>query len=457
MLFSSVTEAISQWLDENVVLQQAGVVVAYSGGRDSHVLLHALWQQRLLQSFAFELSAIHVNHGLQPEAKDWARHCAEICQSYDIPLQVVDLQLNPPPGESVENYAREQRYLAFAKRLKPEALLLTAHNRDDQAETFVLQLIRGAGIKGLAAIAPSKSFAKGQLARPLLSISRAQITEYAKHFQLSWIEDKSNDLLRFRRNFLRHQVMPLLKTVNPSVDACIARSAKHCRETQELLDEYIQQDFQRCLSEKSDTLDVAALKALSGLKQQYVLRYWFECQGVPFPSSRKLQHIIHQMLTASEDATPCVEWANIAVRRHKGQLYLQHLTHKVDLPFFKQKDKLWNLNLPLPLGEGEVWQANLVQGKGIKASKLSHNTLRIAYRQGGERCKPVGRMGSRPLKKLLQELAIPHWERAQLPLFYHEDELVGVGDLFICEGWQASSEEQGWVIKKSLLACLQPW
>lgn len=444
---SSITKAISQWLEENVKSDQS-VVVAYSGGRDSHVLLHALWQQRD-QPFAFKLKAIHVNHGLQPEAQNWVDHCVQICHAYQVPLRVLDLQLKPPAGESIENYAREQRYLAFAQLIDPHAILLTAHSMDDQAETFILQLIRGAGIKGLAGIAPVKSFGKGQLARPLLTIARAQIAEYATQFQLSWIEDKSNDLLRFRRNFLRHQVIPLLKTVSPSVDVCIARSAKHCRETQALLDEYIHHDFQQCVGENSDTLNLYAFKALSTLKQQYVLRYWFQCYGVPYPSARKLEEILHQMLTASEDATPCVTWANVSIRRYKQSLYLQRSQKHNDDEGFKQENKLWNLKFSLPLPTGEVWKATLVQGYGIKANKLTHNMLRIGYRQGGERCRPAGKKGSRPLKKVLQEYDIPHWERPHLPLFYHEEELVGVGNIFVCDGWQTSDpEEMGWVIKK---------
>lgn len=445
-------QAIAQWLKENTCDHQS-IVVAYSGGRDSHVLLHALWQQREL-SPSFELSAIHVNHGLQEDANDWVIHCRKVCQSYDIPFETVSLQLKPLAGESIENVAREQRYLAFASCLKPNAMLLTAHTEDDQAETFVLQLIRGSGIKGLAGIAPLKRLGQGKLARPFLAVKRAQIDAYATQHQLVWIEDKTNALLRFRRNFIRHEILPRLKDINPAIETCIARSAQHCKETQHLLNEYIVEDLESCLGEAQATLSVQALSRLSPLKQPYILRAWLESQGAPLPSVRKLNDILNQMLTAKEDTTPCVTWANMTLRRYKGALYLKPLKKRENVLFLDQKSKLWNFDLPLILPES-TWEACLEAGQGIATSKLSEKSVRVAYRQGGERCRPVGRKGSQTLKKLLQEYEVPHWERPTLPLFYHEDELIGVGSLFICEGWQVQSlDEKGWVIKKSLLTCL---
>lgn len=432
---SDLTRSLSQWIAK---YSGSHLVVAYSGGRDSHVLLHALWQQRLSNP-TLQLSAIHIHHGLQREAKNWVLHCQKVCQNYDIPLEIIHLQLEIPLGESLENIARQQRYAAFASKIQNHEILLTAHTVDDQAETFMLQLLRGSGPLGLAGIAPLKSLGKGRLARPLLEVSRQRIATYADQHQLSWIEDPTNADHRFRRNFLRHRIFPILHEVDPGFVASIARSSRHCAKGQQLLNEYLQADLETVL-DGSNTLNISKLKRYSALKQAHLLRYWFTQLNVNLPSTVKLQAILAQMLCAKIDAQPCIAWGKWEIRRHQDKLYV--------LP--KQKTQLetvtWDLTTHLSLGQS-LWKASQVRGQGIAVSRISC-PLTVQFREGGERCKQAGKTFTSSLKKILQTLKIPHWERPFLPLFYQGQNLVAVGDLFVCEGWQVQDpEELGWVIE----------
>jgi tRNA(Ile)-lysidine synthase len=430
---------LSVWLQSH----DANIVVAYSGGRDSHVLLHALW--KLKPQFGFQLRAIHVNHGLQKDADNWVFHCQQTCQQYQVPLQIVSLQLTIPPGESLENVARIKRYAAFADLLQEKDILLTAHTQSDQAETFLLQMIRGSGLQGLGAIAPGKSLGKAKLARPLLDVSRDTIALYAKTEQLTWIEDKSNNDLRFRRNYLRKMILPPLKTLSKSVETCIARTAQHCQDAQALLDEYLIHDLQRCLTDQASILDLNVFLTLTTLKQQYVFRHWLKLNNAMSPSLRKCQDILYQIKHARMDSEPCIAFGHWQIRRYMGKLFL--LTKKEQKSPPPQTIE-WALSQALKLPDGSFWQAKIVKGRGISVSKLPKATLQIAFRQGGERCRIQGRKHSRELKKILQDLKIPTWERAGLPLFYQGSELVGVGALFICEPFAVEDpEEKGWLIE----------
>ncbi|MBI2790763.1 MAG: tRNA lysidine(34) synthetase TilS [Gammaproteobacteria bacterium] len=435
-----IVDRLSVWLQ----LQTAtNIVVAYSGGRDSHVLLHALW--KLKPQFGFQLRAIHVNHGLQKDADNWVLHCQQTCQSYQVPLQIVSLQLIIPPGESLENVARIKRYAAFADLLQEKDVLLTAHTQSDQAETFLLQMIRGSGLQGLGAIVPSKRLGKAKLVRPLLDVSRDAIVLYAKTEQLTWVEDKSNNDLRFRRNYLRKMVLPPLKTLSESVETCIARTAQHCQHAQALLDEYLIQDLQLCLGDETNILNVNAFLTLTTLKQQYVFRHWLKLNGAMSPSLRKCQDILNQIKHARIDSEPCIAFGHWEIRRYMGKLFL--LTRKEQKAHTLQTLE-WPLSQLLQLPDGSSWQAKIVKGQGISVEKIPKATLQIAFRKGGERCRIQGRKHSRELKKILQDFKIPTWERAGLPLFYQESELVGVGALFICEPFAVRDPEaEGWLIE----------
>ncbi len=425
-------DILKQWFFQHVEPHNK-ILVAYSGGRDSHVLLDSL--VKLKSQYTFQLEAIHVNHGLQAVSQSWVTHCQTICSAYDIPLHIINLSLQILPGESLEEKARIHRYQAIKNYVDENTLLLTAHTQDDQAETFVLQLIRGSGIKGLAGIAPIKLFGKGSIARPLLTVSRDEIADYATNQQLKWIEDPSNDNLALRRNYIRKEILKPLNTLHTNSSHCIARSAKHCQEALTLLEEYLSQDLAHCLGNESFTLKVEALKNLTTQKQAWVLRHWLSSHQVTLPTRTKCADMLKQMLQAKGDAQPQVAWGDWLLRRYQQHIYLL----PKPLPFDASRQYEWDISTPIQLTNGQRWQAVPSQGKGVALSKLANRLIRISYRQGGERCHLANQQNSKALKKVLQQLDIPPWEREKLPLFYQGDSLIGVGALFICQGWQVSN------------------
>jgi len=435
---SEIICALSLWLQQQP--QPCSVLVAYSGGRDSHVLLDAL--HHLRQTHPIALRAIHINHGLQTQSTSWAQHCQKICEHYAVPLQIVCLQLTIPHGESLEAVAREARYAAFMAALQPNEYVLTAHTIDDQAETLLLQLMRGSGPKGLSGIASTKTLGKGRLVRPLLDVSRQAIVQYAQEKQLQWVEDHSNTNLRFRRNALRQTVFPQLEQITPGSTACFARSAKHCAELQATLEEYIAADFHACVGNAANTLQLSVLKQYSLPRQQAILRYWFNAQQASLPSTKVLNAILRQMLTAKEDTQPCVSWSTLKLQRFKDLLYL--------LPKVVSREAQtlsWDISQPLQLQDGSIWQASLKTGKGIDVKRFSQAILQVKFRRGGEICQPSGVKMSRTLKKILQENHIPPWQRAIFPLFYLDDQLIAAGDIFVSAGWEVTAADQpGWVI-----------
>lgn len=295
------------------------VLLGYSGGRDSHVLLHALAKLNPMKP-DLSIRAIHINHGLLPHAEQWAQHCQTVCDNLSIPLTIRSLGLTPIVGESVENLARQARYSVFSECLAADEVLLTAHHLEDQAETVLLQLLRGSGPKGLSGMASLRKFYTGWHGRPLLEISRTMINDYANMHGLNWIEDDSNEDLRFSRNFIRHKIASDLATLNPSYASCLARSAKHCADAQALLDGYLSEDLARCETPRG--LSVVELGKLSVLRQHGIFRLWLQNGGYPLPSTKKLRELLDQMTHAKLDSKPCVEWGEWQVKRIKGEIVL---------------------------------------------------------------------------------------------------------------------------------------
>jgi len=438
-----ICEKLTQWL---AIHAQVGskLVVAYSGGQDSHVLLHAL--TLLLKHMHFSLRAIHIHHGLQVLNDDWARHCQRICENYGIALEVIRLDLSVPPNESLEAVARLARYEALGSALHEEEILLTAHMLEDQSETIMLQLLRGSGPLGLSGIAPLQKFAKGYLARPLLGIKKSSLRALALEHNLQWIEDPSNQNTRFRRNFLRQEVFPLLETHVPGFATCMVRSAQHCAQAEALLAHFLSTTLRDCQGESEYSLILSEFKALPPLVQPYVLRFWLKKCELPLPSTKKLSVMIDQIQNAKPDAQPCITWGKHELRRYKNNIIVRKSSMHC-LPLASSLRIFWALSRPLTLPDGSLWRAQKKRGQGIDPGKIS--CVSVGFRQGAERCRRAGDKGSRGLKKYLQEHGIPSWERASIPLFYQGESLVGVGYLFICEGWQVDSvEQEGWVIEK---------
>ncbi|MBY0545622.1 MAG: tRNA lysidine(34) synthetase TilS [Gammaproteobacteria bacterium] len=389
--------------------------VGFSGGLDSTVLLYAL--HRAWSSTQRAIHPVHIHHGLSSQADQWGQHCAEFASALGLSLQLIHVTAQPIKKESPEATARRARYDAFRNLISANSLLILGHHANDQAETVLLQLFRGAGIKGLAAMPVLTTFSEGYLARPFLSLSREQLEAYAQQHHLTWVEDESNACVDFDRNYLRHHILPLVTTRWLGALHCLSRSAHHCGEAQELLDELAEQDIAQASSESNAALNVLALKSLSPIRLNNALRYWFHKQGLPLPSTAKLQTLIQTVLCSRYDSSPRVTWPGAEVRRFRHELYaMRPLT-----PHDPSWQYLWDLKedliLPSDLGVLRVndYEA-LAQGE----------SLTIAFRQGGELIQLPGRKGHHCLKKLMQEWHIPPWLRNRIPLIFRAEKLISI-------------------------------
>lgn len=415
-----------------------GYWIAYSGGLDSHVLLHALVQVR--EQLGGPLQAVHVHHGLSPNAEHWVEHCRAVCEALAVPLRIERVELDIDNGESLEAQAREARYRVFTELLGEGELLLTAHHQDDQVETMLLQLLRGGGPRGLAAMPLYRSLGRGWLARPLLEAPRRALRHYAERSWLNWEDDESNDELRFERNFLRHQVLPLLQRQWPALGKVMGRSAGHFAEAAQLLDELAEQDRARAEAPEAGALALAALEGLGRARRKNLLRYWLRRQGLSMPDTRHLERILDEVVGAREDAAPLVSWHGGEVRRYHAALYAM-----APLGPLPHQELAWQGERPLylPHGLGELHGEPRV-GEGIKAALAGK--LRVRFRRGGEQCRLCGREHHHSLKKLFQEQGIPPWRRDRTPLIAIDGQLAQIGNLCLCEPFAAAEGEPGLLI-----------
>lgn len=419
------------------------LIIGYSGGLDSHVLLHLLatnrdrWPERTL-------AAMYVDHGLQAASASWGEHCTRICHELHISFRILKIDAQPAPGESPEAAARHARYAALAAELGPDAALLTAHHRDDQAETLLLQLLRGAGPHGLAAMPSASRLGQGWLLRPLLEVERADLLAYAQAHDLHWIEDASNADTGFDRNYLRHRILPLLRERWPAANRNLARSARWCAETAAWLDEEAAADLTCIAARRPDCLDIPALRELRERRQRNLLRYWLHQLGLPAPDHRQLRHLLDDALTAGRDRQPCIRWRGAEVRRYRDGLYAMPplAPHDARRTFvWRPAATGWPM-LDLP-GVGCLRMEPIV-GAGLRKSALADAGLIVRFRQGGERFRPVDRRHGQELKKLLQAAGIPPWERDRLPLLYRDDLLLAVVGLSVAADYAAAPGESGW-------------
>ncbi len=388
--------------------------VAFSGGLDSTVLLHALAQLAATGHLSNPLCAIHIHHGLSMNADEWQLACARSADNMGVCFESTAVSAQPKTGESPEAAAREARYRAIAEKMKAGDVLLTGHHQDDQAETLLIQLLRGCGIKGLAAMPATQPFAVGQLNRPLLAYSRRQLQDYAEYHQLSWVEDESNQSSDYARNYLRNQIIPQLQLRWPSMSTTLSRSASHCAESAQLCDELAAQDLHNMALADPMTLPVSELLALNRARQNNLLRHWISKQGLPLPTSRQLQQITTKLFIAKADAVPQVAWSGAEMRRFSGKLYLlsplpPHDTSQI-LEWPAQQSSLFIESLGLILQRSELTVAQ-------------EHDIQIRFRQGGEAIRLPNKSHHTSLKKLLQKQGVPPWQRNRIPLLYVESEL----------------------------------
>ena len=413
--------------------------IAYSGGLDSHVLLHAM-SECLKQNPLLHIQALHINHGLNLKADLWEQHCQHICRKLRVPFQSEQLRLIIHPGDSIEAVAREARCAIFHYIIREDKNILTAHTQNDQAETFLLQLMRGSGVKGLSAIPMKKKLGSGYLLRPLLRFNRNTLEAYAEKNDLHWIEDDMNLELRFNRNYLRHEVLPILQRRWPKVFAIVSRSASHCAEADFLLNQLADIDLRSI--QIGMQLAIKTLLKLTPERQRNVLRRWISCEGFPTPQTKQLEQIQKDVLEAAESANPIFTYSDVEIRRYRNKLYLLRCVPPNDTSLIISWDFQEPLILPNNLG---ILKATKRKGKGVKV-KFDMHQITVRFRRGDERCQPAGRKESYSLKKLMQAWKIPVWERNSIPLIYCNETLAAVVGYCVCEELTAKSPEWGWII-----------
>jgi tRNA(Ile)-lysidine synthase len=449
VMMLKLTQALRQRI-ESIPLS-SHLWVAYSGGVDSHVLLYVLAHE-LRELTQGRLSAIHINHNLQSLSTAWAEHCQLICQQLKVPLHINSIQVSANSTQGLEAAAREARYAALHSCLKQNDILLTAHHISDQAETVLLQLLRGSGVRGLAAMSDYKSFGVGFLWRPFLSnelaCSRGDLLQYAQANKLQWIEDSSNQNTLLTRNYIRHEIMPLLLQRWSASEKLLARTAQHCREAETLLEEIAANDITNIIGSKPNTLSISRLLKLSLARRHNALRFWLRERGLPALESKHFQQFETTIVYSQKDKQPLLRWGTAQIRRYRDDIFIEQAAKAND---YKALSFTWDLSKPLTLPEGlGTLYSEQVVGKGFKITTNANITVR--FRQGGERCQPLGRTGSHPLKKLLQEWGVPPWHRDKIPLLYQDDQLVSVVGYCICSRFAVKEDELGYVVNLKLSA-----
>jgi tRNA(Ile)-lysidine synthase len=408
------------------------VAVAFSGGIDSTVLLHALARQR--RKFA-ALRVLHVDHGLQGASAEWSRSCARVARSLRLPFVALKAQIKRKRGESPEAAAREARYALLAKAMQPGEVVVTAQHRDDQVETLLLQLLRGAGVPGLAAMPAAAPFGQGRIARPLLQETRADIERYAREHRLGWSEDPTNMETRFARNFLRARVLPLIREQWPGADAAIARSAQHMAEANRLLGAAGRADAGYVAD--GDGVNVAVLRTLPEARRRNALRTYIAGFGIDAPSTAQMMEIAGTLLAARPDAQPEIAWDGAVMRRRSGRLVLEVMSQ--DLPDtaadLVSKSWRWRDDRQCLLNRAGDTLALIDDTAGpIDLDRLP-KLLAIRARAGGETLRPGARARTQSLKKLIQAARLTVEARARLPLLFAgadpKGPLVAAGDRWI--------------------------
>lgn len=420
---------VDVFLSRNLVNPK--LVLAFSGGLDSCVLLHLL--VHVNKTLPFQLSAQHVHHGLSPNAGLWADTCATICKQLNVPFTNTKVQVNNQ-GLGIEAAARQARYHVL---LQTEVdFILLAHHQDDQAETFLLQLARGAGVKGLAGMAAVSD----KLLRPLLDVPRKTLLEYAKQHRLAWVEDESNLETKYDRNFIRHEVLPVLTKQYPAIRQTINRSAQHMAEANDLLDEIAAADVHSCLRDK--TLDLQQLHKLSTPRIHNALRWWLVQNQCHLPSAAQLQQITQQLFNAKTDATVKIKVSTThTLQRYRDRAFL--LMENSVAPAI---NLLWQGEETLRLPDGTQLSFTKVLGQGFALSRVPNIKLRIKNREGGERFRPELGRPSRSLKTILQTCEIPPWQRAQLPLIFMDETLVLIPNVGVDISFKANPDEMGLLV-----------
>jgi tRNA(Ile)-lysidine synthase len=409
------------------------ILVGFSGGLDSSVLLHLLAHSPLRSN---GLRAIHVHHGLHPDADAWTAHCKSLCAGLGIALTVVRVEVRDS-GHGPEAAARAARHAAFERELRDGEILVLAHHSDDQAETFLLRALRGSGPDGLGAMRAWRAFGRGWLWRPLLAQPRESLRDYATAHELRWIEDPSNADERFDRNFLRERVMPLLRERWPQADSTFARSAALSADAADALARIDDAALDALLD--GDTLPAFAVRALPADARARLLRRWIAHLGLPPLPADGLRRIESELLPAAVDRIPHYDWRDARIVQWRGRL---HASRRGEYwPPDWRSD--WDGSKPLALPDGGTLS--------LEGAPRFDAMVRARARVGGERIVLPGRTHSHQLKHVLQERGLPPWERARLPLLFAADgSLLAAGTDILAAPFAQWLEERGARLRRSL-------
>ncbi len=387
------------------------VLVAYSGGLDSHLLL-LLARQWCVDDTVGKLRAIYIDHGLQDHSHAWGSHCARVCADLDIDFDVVPVQVELDSDESPEEAARTARYRALTTLVRHNEYLLTGHHADDQAETLLLQLVRGAGVKGLSAMPKCKPFGAGHHLRPLLDCPVSLLAQAGSSLGLNWIEDPSNADERFDRNLIRHRIMPLLRQRWPSIAESLSRSASHCQEAAALSGFAAERTLGDAIHQSQLRLDV--FEGQSRLQRKNIIRHWIDCQGYRLPSTAQLDRILDDILNGSEESAGTVYFADAQLQRFRNTVYLGPRGAFDNTSDF---DYQWP-DIEIPLTIIETGQVLTKRDVGFSEDTVVTLPVQVRNRRGGERIQLQGHAHSKSVKALLRERGIPPWLRCRLPFVY---------------------------------------
>jgi len=437
------TEILSQ-IDELVDCES--LVIAYSGGLDSTVLLHAVAALRDRGSLLKPLRALHVNHGLNPAAANWEEFCVQTCEGLGVSLQSVLVKIARRPGQSVEEEAREARYRVFNENLGQGDCLLLAHHQDDEIENLLLRLTRGSGPGGLAGIPRWRPLGEAQLLRPLLAFSRESLSVYAAQHGLDWIEDESNTNTNFDRNFWRQEILPLIGKRFPGFRESWRKSITLYGEADQMLRELASADLVALKTDDPAVLEAVALLELDEARQRNVLRYWMKTLGFDPPGWQMMRRLTCEILSSRKPGArlDCIAGS---IRLFGDKLVLFGTESEI-APVLNEKiwplDGIRNQNLELE-GNGELridWSMNADSAFSRHRIVDGVSEFKVRYRHEGDRCRLAGRP-TKALRKILQDSALPIWLRERQPLVFANDELVCVPGIGVCDGFVAGVDEPG--------------
>jgi len=411
------------------------IAIALSGGRDSVALAAAV--AALPERPALEPLAIHVHHGLSDQADTWLASCVSLCESLRMPLVVRRVAVDPADPEGIEGAARRARYAALesaALEVGAGAVLL-AHHQDDQAETLLLQLARGAGPHGLAGMPEARVGARDLVwLRPFLALPRRTIDAWVRARRVAWVDDDSNESPRHRRNAMRLAVVPALSRIFPGYPGTLARAAALQADAARLLDELAAQDLAPI--DDRGLLDVAGLAQLPAHRARNVLRHYLRREGLRPPSSARLQALAAQLGGARPDARIAFVHDGVRFGVHRGQLQRR----PADPPTFEQE---WHGERELALPHGKLAFIE-TSGSGLAAEAAAVPPVVVRSRLGGERFAPDPSRPRRALKAWLRESGLPPWQRAALPLVFCGNALAAVPGLGVDVDFQAKSGARGY-------------